>query len=391
MNEPWNYNPVLNKCRTPISLINIANCGGYNFSSLVEVYGESKSGKSTFCYQTASHVLSDYGDDARVVILTSEGVVNRPRLKMTFGLDVLTDPRIIVEPVFTIEAANDAIIRWSTRATQDHKYTAIIWDSVKATSFARAKEVLDKSMADNKQSTGDDGSPAPGESPGRRVAVRSLTEPMAKAQVLGWCLNNALHAIYMQPVIIYLINQVTTKVDRFQNITIDSGGGFSLRHNVEERLFFKYIKAVGGDKKDSLFKTGTMSSATVKKSRTIPCFQDIPVLIDDTSGGRIQENDEVPLVANRLGVLVSKSGGWNSIAEDYWYSGIPDEFKKNKTTAAIVRDPEYMQALCQAIKLKLRREFKLVDFMWSEVEQIANQPSAVQVEKPVKGKKASST
>lgn len=346
------FHPLLSKIRTPISVINLANRGGVNFSTLVEVYGDTKGGKSTFCYQTASNLLADYGDQAQVVILATEGTVNYFRLKMAFGMDTSgADSRVVVEPAFTIEMANDAIARWSQFAWKQKKFTVIIWDSLKAASFNRAKEVMDTSMEKNE------------------VAERGATEPMARAQVMGWCLNNALHSIYQKPVTVFLINQLTTKVNQF-NTSLDSSGGFSLKHNVEERFRISMRKAVGGEAKDAVFKTGTMSELTVVKSRNIPSFLDIPMLIDDTSGGVIVTANEIPLVAVKLGIMAQKSGGWYSIAESHQYVGMPEEYKKSKQLLDIMKDTAYLDILNTCILNTIRAKFKLIDYMYKSCEEI---------------------
>jgi len=300
------FNQHIHKARTPIHTINLAGGGGIGLSALVEVYGNTKSGKSSFTYQTAEYFLQDYSS-AQIVILDAEGSINSIRLKVAFGLDVENDPRIAVEPGFTIEMCNDAILKWQKKCDADNKFLMIIWDSIKTSSFNKAKNAIDASLEKGEE------------------ADRGMTEPMARAQVMTWCLNNALHAIYRKPTIIFLINQITTRVNQFQT-TQDSSGGFALRHNVNERYQFTFRKSVGGDAKDALFKTGTMSDVNVIKSRTIPGFIDIPILIDDTIGGRIVSNNELPIIATKLKIIDVKSGGWYSISEDYVTS---DETQKS--------------------------------------------------------------
>lgn len=350
------------RIRTPVNLINISNPspfngGGLNFGTMVEVYGPSKGGKSTLVYQTASYLLNDYEDAARVVIMAVEGYPNSARLRMAFGLDIDDDPRVIVEQTSTIEQSNDVILRYAKEAKEKNIYTLIIWDSISASSFNKAKEAIDASIESDKRETGDG-----------NEATRGMTEPMARAQVLKWCLNNALHACYRAPVTLMMINQVTTKVNQF-NTSIDSSGGFALRHNVEERIRIDYVKNIGGDGKGDLYKTGTLSKVTIVKSRNVPGFQDVPIKIDDTIGGVIEEPYEIPMVAHMLDVLAAKSGGWYQVAEQWMPEGAPEDFKKSKQLKDIQASPEYLQFLSSALVKFIRSTFKLVDFVYKTLEE----------------------
>lgn len=340
------------KVRTPCKTINLSNpspynVGGISFSGMVEVYGASRGGKSTFVYQCCSNLLEDYGDRAMIVIMAVEGYPNAARLKMAFGVDIENDSRIKVELTTTIEDSNTVIQRYSKEAKENHKYLIIVWDSISASSFNRAKEVLEKSLED-----GED-------------AERGMTEPMARAQVLKWCLNNTLHAVYRAPVIVFLINQITTKVNRFQT-SQDSSGGFALRHNVEERYQIDFVKHIGGDGKGDLFKTGTLSKLSVIKSRNIPGFQDIPLKIDDTLGGVIVDDHELPIVASGFNILEAKSG-WYTLSEEYQTPQFAEKFKKGKTLKDLTQDPDFMAFLQNAVVKFICKNFKLVDFCYKQI------------------------
>lgn len=345
------------KCRTPCVTLNISNpspdgnSGGISLSSIVEVYGESRSGKSTFIYQTASYFLKDRGEQARLLIMSVEGYPNTMRLKMAFGLDIEGDDRISVECTTTIEESNNCIQRYSKKAKEEGNLLFIIWDSISASSFTRAKEAIDKSLEKEVGTTDSQ-------------AERGMTEPMARAQILKWCLNNTLHAIYQQPVIVFLINQMTTKVNQFQT-SKDSSGGYALRHNVEERIRIDFVKHIGGDGKGDLFKTGTLSRVTIVKSRNIPGFQDIPIKINDQEGGVIEENYEIPLVASQFGILESSSG-WYTIAKEYQIPEFAEKYKKGKLLKDLMIDVEFIAYLKNAITRYICDNFKLVQFCYDE-------------------------
>jgi RecA/RadA recombinase len=351
------YKPYQLKVRLPIATVNMSSPGpdgrgGLGFSSIVEVYGDSRAGKSTIIYQAASYFLKDFKDKARLLIMSVEGYPNSMRLKMAFGIDIENDSRISTECTTTIEESNDAIQRHSKKCKEEGNFLFIIWDSISASSFTRAKEAIDKAL-DTEE--GKDGS----------QAERGMTEPMARAQILKWCLNNTLHAIYQQPIILFLINQVTTKVNQFQ-ASKSRAGGYALNHNVEERIKVDFVKFIGGDGKGDLFKTGTLSKVTVEKSRSVPGFQDIPIRINDQDGGVIEEDYEIPLVASSFKVLEAKSGGWYQVAEEWMPDNAPEEFKKSKQLKDIQGNSDYLEFLKKAVVKYIRSQFKLVDYVYKE-------------------------
>ena len=357
-----NFNLRRDRVRVPVQAINQVNAGGYTFSSMIECYGASKSGKSTFCYQTAEYLLQDYGDDALVLVLDAENAVNVDRCQLAFGLNFDTDPRILRRPAMTLEGALENFMKVLKRVKEENKCLLVIWDSISASGSSKADEGFQEAIEADK------------------MATRGATEPMSRAQVMKWALNRILGEIYDLPVIVFLINQLTTKVNQF-NTSIDSSGGYALRHNVNERLRFDFVKNVGGDKKGDMFKTGTMSKVTVAKSRSIPSLQDVQILIDDTMGGRIIPEHEVPLFASALGILKMKSGGWYSIAEEYMSEDMPEAARKSMQYKDIASNDEYVKALSAAITIYFRKTFKLVDYIYTNMEQNAEVSTAASEKK----------
>ena len=80
------YNPIIHKVPTPIDTINIVGCGGINLSTMSELWGPPRGGKSTFAYQTAGMFLKEYGEWARVLIIDAEGSADLIRLEYVFGI-----------------------------------------------------------------------------------------------------------------------------------------------------------------------------------------------------------------------------------------------------------------------------------------------------------------
>jgi RecA/RadA recombinase len=347
------YDPDRDRVRMPIELINIANNGGYSFESIVEAWGRSLGGKSTVGYQGAEYFLEDYAGQARVLILNAENAVNHNRLKMVFHIDTRGDPRVVVRPAFTIEQANDTLLRQAQECREQNLFLYGIWDSITASSFKRAYEAIQKSLDadEGKEKTEKE----------EKLGDRGATEPLAKAQVMRWCLNNVLHAMYGRPFFLFLINQATTKVNQFQ-ASVSSAGGFALQHNANERIRIEKFKTIGGDSPNAIYKTGTMSHVTVEKSRNIPYFQDVPIIIDDTAGGRIVPENELPLVAVRFGVLSTarESPGWYSVTD-----AAPAALRKKWSLRDVMASPDMLAYLRRAITAELRVKFKLVDYSYA--------------------------
>ena len=125
--------------RTPIPMLQIVTAGGIRFSTLVELWGANKAGKSTTCYQTAGYFLEDYGEKARVKILDSETSSDFIRL-LAFGLDEENDPRVDIKPAIFLEDGFFKIFEWINELPEGH-YMLIIWDTI---SSCNSKQAYDE-------------------------------------------------------------------------------------------------------------------------------------------------------------------------------------------------------------------------------------------------------
>jgi RecA/RadA recombinase len=365
--QPLKYlEETLKKLRTPVETINIANGGGLNSGSLIETWGESKGGKSTFCYQTAEYMLEDYPDSSMVLILDAESAVNKIRLKRAFGLDTEKDPRVVVRPAFTLEMGNDYIQQFARESKKSGKLLMVIWDSITASTFKKAYEAIQSSInANESDKEKEEGS------------NRGATEPMARAQIVKWMLNNCLHLAYDQEIIFFYINQITTKVNKF-NVSIDSSGGNALRHNVHERFRFDYVKATG---ETELYKSGTISRVTVNKSRSIPSLRNIEITIDDSVGGKILPGEELIGVAIQLGLLNMKNGGWYSLDPEQTIGEIPEVFKKSQQKKFLITSVEAQDYLRILVRQYLRKNFSMVDWIYQDLEESASGEEKKAIEK----------
>jgi len=296
------FNPILHKIRTPIKLFNITGVGGFEQGTLLELWGNPKSGKSTFCYQTAQAFLEDYGDTARVLILDAENSANLLRLKTVFNLKPCNvgrgrdlDERVFVEPAITLEQGMNTTLKYIKQAKDDGKFLLVIWDSITVSSPEKEYEEILASVESDKEVNNFSGG------------------MMLRPRVLKFVLNQILAHSSNAPVTVLLINQATTAITRFGGRE-DSSGGYGLKHNIHYRIQFNWSGATQDKENDSL-KTETLSQVTVNKSKHIPSLQKIPIVISDTDGGRIDPSAELITFLRDAGVI-KKKGAWNTFGDE---------------------------------------------------------------------------
>ena len=85
---------------------------------------------------------------------------------------------------------------------------------------------------------------------------------MEKAKLIKTKLSVMLPYIESQPLLVVLLNQVTTEMTRFGS-KLSSGGGWSIKHNAHVR--FSYTS--GNTEYDGIYATRKNSSVTLEKSK----------------------------------------------------------------------------------------------------------------------------
>jgi RecA/RadA recombinase len=360
------FNSLFHKVPTPSVTINLAGGGGLEFGGMVELWGESRSGKSTFAYESAKMFLDKYGENAVVIIMTSEGMPNKIRLKRAFGLDLDNDSRIWYFPAFTYEDANTTIIKNLKECKEAGKFVMVVYDSIMASTFKKAYEAIQEATVGDEKN------------PDGKETERNANEPMAKAAVLKWMLNNVMAELYNYPAFVYLINQVTSKTTQF-NVTQSSAGGFALKHNCNERFKFVFKGKIGGARdekgkivdKSAIAFDGTETNLTVEKSRNIPSFFDIELVINDKVGGKFMPNIEVYKIADKLGLIDKISGGYYAIEKEMALT--PKMIKaaklpKSKGKDDFISNKEIMEALEEGVLNLLRSNYSSVQWTYEAIE-----------------------
>lgn len=364
------YDPILHKLPTASSIINIAGCGGLDFSAISEVWGPPKGGKSTFCYQTAQEFLQRYGDDAWVLILDAENSANHLRLLKVFGIGISNHPhvrekdrdaRVFIEPAFTFEMVVEHVAKYVQRARTEGKFLLIIWDSVTVSRPAKEKAMFDAAIeASIKTEAGETLTKEEKEAAkggiGTNMSIKQL-----RPQMLKWALNQIMSAIYLQPVHILVINQATTQFTMF-GAREASGGGYGFKHNIHYSIRFQFVKKLG---ENPLFHTGTFSRMSVEKSKVMPALDDVEVFIRDDLGGRLEPRTELVKAAINAKLMDGKNGGWYKVQDQY----LPGD-SAMRGAWMTVKDfgdkPGQVEAVTSAVEQHFRSNFQLLNWAYEE-------------------------
>jgi hypothetical protein len=331
-------------------------------------YVVANSGKSTFLYQTAGeHFLPHYGDDAILLILDSENSANNIRLKHVFGIRIGNlpdmypdgDPRVFLEPAFTIEQGVEHIMRYAVKAKEEGKFLMVIWDSITTSKPRREYDyingVLEKDAVDT--SDGDKRKDAFG----TNMSLNQL-----RPQIIKWGLNQVLGSIYMAPVAVFLVNQATTKITQVGGSSVaseSSGGGYAFKHNIHYSLYFRFIKKIGDN---PVYFTGTLTKLKIDKSKVIPSLHDIDMHITDEAGGKFMPGMEVVEFAKQLGFIGEKNGGWHWVKDEFLPPDAGPELKKNYQKKDLALNLQLLEGLKAMIEIYLRKQFQLLEWAYLE-------------------------
>jgi RecA/RadA recombinase len=260
--------------RTPIPMLQIVTAGGIRFSTLVELWGANRAGKSTTCYQTAGYFLEDYKDKAHVKIIDSETSADFIRL-LSFGLDINGDERVEIVPSLFLEEGFFSIFKWVDDLPKDH-YMMIIWDTISSCNSKQAYDEAEKAKSADKLSITAGG-----------LGVRQ--------KVLKHFLRQVMGKIYGKKVSVWLPNQVFASMDQFSPKE-QSGEGNALKHDTHYSIHFQRggrTKDKDDKKKDIEYDNSiakyTVSRVSLTKSKFSPEFEKSPIYIDNTKGGVIDE------------------------------------------------------------------------------------------------------
>lgn len=288
------------KIKTPIPHLNCIMGGGIPMGIIIEMFGDPASGKSSTAYQMLAEFQEEYPEGICIIVDT-EASVDEERMKVTFRVPHIQ--RIIRIPAMSIEAGFDQVYKIlekkrKTPALKD-KPVFILWDTIGANASQSALET------GNQYSDG----------------------MMGDAKLLKHELKRMFPEIEEQPILIVLLNQVSTSKGMYPNQTkLVSSGGWGIKHDAHLRIKFAggSTETLDGDGKTGLFVGYKNSSFDLEKSKISPLFKDLPIVIDVTKGGRLDPvRSMLEFAKEKLGYVQQIAKGSQSYSLD---SGLYEQF-----------------------------------------------------------------
>jgi RecA/RadA recombinase len=351
--------------RTPIDTLNILGGGGLKAGSIVQAYGPPASGKSTFCYQSASIYQKDH-PDAVIHIIDVENSVDLLRLKHVFQLDM---DRVRIHNLHTLERAfkliidcadqmskqaigkiqdgrkqikilsksqlekltDDELFKYAEQfkvLTDDSKTEPFIcpkdYDNdrekvMKALALAGAYRVKDYGNMIPTLIIWDTIAVSRPEAEYEKIAEGNMGKNAAgmnlSTQVISQKLCSVLSTMGGKPLTLFLPNQVRLKgFGSYGGPTEGFYGSYAIEHNCHYILKFDKINNRDSRLKnydeDIKMKTGTDFRMKIEKTKFCPATKDVALYINDARGGLIVPKDELANVALDLGLLKKVHGGY---------------------------------------------------------------------------------
>lgn len=265
------------KVPTPIPQLNCIFGGGIPMGVIVESYGEPASGKTSTWYQTMGIFQRMFPESVSIIVDT-EASVDSSRMPI-MGCDPDKTMRI---PCTSIETGFHELFQILDRK-ENNKQLAdlpvfIIWDTISV------------GATDKQLETGE----------------LNASGMMQKPRVIKQMLQLLMPRIEKQPIIVALLNQVTTEMTQFGG-RLSSGGGWAIKHNAHVRIRYN------GGKTDfdasNIFPQYKHSTVTLDKSKISPLFQNIPILIDIQNGGTVDGPASMAIYAADVLKYIEK-GSW---------------------------------------------------------------------------------
>lgn len=264
------------KIPTPVEAFNCILGGGIPFGTVFQSYGPPKAGKSTWLYQTMGTFQKKYPNGVSVVI-DSEASADGSRLEF-LGVDT---GKVLRLPATSIESGFLNLMKMLSNKASNKELKDVpifvIWDSI---SNGLAQD----------------------------SSTQSRVNAMDRARVIKNYLSTVMTQIEKQDFVLGLLNQVIYSTDRYGNQHMDAGGGIALKHDVH---FSVRVELTGQDTIENGFLLYRKSKMTIDKSKIGPEVQGIPVVIDATVGGSIDEKISFAEYMTDLG-FISYDRGWYS-------------------------------------------------------------------------------
>lgn len=242
------------KVSTPLTALNCMLGGGIPFGTIINSYGLPKAGKSTLLYVLLGRFLQEYPEGIGMIIDT-EASADSSRVS-AMGVDISRVLRInpsSIEDGFI--SINKVLGKISKNKDLSNAKIFILWDT------------LTKGMAQ-------DGS------------TNSRMNAQDRARIIKNYMSPLMAEIEKFDCIIGLLNQAIYETDAYGNRKIKSGGGIALEHDVHLGFRFEKYKSENWEGK---FMVGKWTRLSIEKSKISPEMYNIPIYLDITRGGSINE------------------------------------------------------------------------------------------------------
>lgn len=262
------------KVRTPLEGVNCLLGGGIPFGVVCHSYGKAKGGKSTLAYQTMVEFTKQYPEGI-CIIVDMESSADGNRLQF-FGLDT---SKVLRLPASSIESGFLSVFKLLDNKMKKPELQKvplfIIWDTIS------------KGMAQDN-------------------STNSRMNAMDRARIIKNYISDLTSRLEKQDSILWLLNQVVTRVDAYGNAKEDFGAGESLKHDVQLNFHITDAKA---DVVDKGFLIKRKSTVDIVKSKVSPEVGNYSMVFDMSQGGRIDEVESFLDYLFKLG-FIDASGGW---------------------------------------------------------------------------------
>lgn len=271
------------KVPLPIPPLNCIFGGGCPMGVIIEAYGEPGSGKTSTWYQAMGNFQDMYPRSVSIIVDTE---VSTDADRMPF-MDIVAEKTMRI-PCDSIEKGFQSLFTILDRKEEDKDMrdlpVFVIWDTISV------------GATDKQLDTGE----------------LMSAGMMAKPRIIKQMLQLLMPRIEKQPIIVVLLNQVTTEMTNYGG-RLSSGGGWAIKHNAHLRFRYKG----GTTDYDGIYALYEHSTVSLEKSKISPLFKDIPVLIDITAGGLVDSAASMAMyAADSLGYI--KHAAWcnsNRLAE----------------------------------------------------------------------------
>lgn len=412
--------------RTPIDILNILGAGGIKRGSIIQMYGTSQAGKSTFCYQTASYDMMD-NEDCVLDIIDVEASTDLIRLSHSFKLDM---DRVSIYHFASLEEAfklildsTDNIINQKMKYIPkkgNFKLKLLSKENLLSMEDSEFFEYCSQFMAPLPPTLKNDISYTPvpivpedyDNDRGRMMKALAragaytlpkgrtiykniiwdtiaVSRPIAElekisegnleknaagmnvhAQVVSSKLSACLSSMGGKPITLFLPNQVRNKANNRGGFDQGSSGSYALEHNCHYILKFRKRKDAESRREnydeDDKARTGTNFVMEIEKTKFCPATNSVNLYINDKLGGVIVPKRELIDIAKEVGIL-KKSSGWYTIKGHEDSLG---KFREERTPTGrdpyLVGNPEVRKILMEELARHYRSKYNTLNVLYEE-------------------------